>query len=229
MTKAIELADHLAQRLGIAIDPLDGSSNIDVNVAVGTIFSIMPAEAAADATFLRPGHEHLAAGYVILCDLRAPDHAGRDRGRRCLALQARSAPARLRADRHGARHPRRCGGIRHQRLKPPPLARADPRLVRRRAAGRGRPPRGRDINMRCVASVVAEAYRIIIRGGVFLFPCGARPGHAEGRLRMVYEYAPMAMLIEQAGGAATDGRTLLLDLAPSEESPLFGVRGLFNA
>ena len=68
-------------------------------------------------------------------------------------------------------------------------------------------PRGKDFNMRWIASLVADAYRILMRGGVFLYPGDARKGYRQGRLRLVYEANPMALLVEQAGGAATDGAT----------------------
>ncbi|MFN6980164.1 MAG: fructose-bisphosphatase class I, partial [Gemmobacter sp.] len=117
-------------------------------------------------------------------------------------------------------------------------------------------PRGRNFNMRWVASLVAETHRILMRGGIFLYPADSRRGYEHGRLRMVYECAPIAMLVEQAGGSATDGRTRILDLVPeglharspfvfgsaekvarvaayhdlpeTETSPLFGKRGLFS-
>ena len=75
-------------------------------------------------------------------------------------------------------------------------------------------PRGKDFNMRWVASLVAEAWRIISRGGIFLYPSDARKGYESGRLRLVYEAAPVAMLVEQAGGVATDGAGAILDIVP---------------
>lgn len=250
-----DAAEKLAPegRLGVAIDPLDGSSNIDVNVSVGAIFSIMPAEATPEATFLRPGRDQLAAGYVIYGPQTAlvvtwgegvwiytldPRH-----GRFVLTDAARRIPA------DAAEFAINASNRRHW---PAPIrAWYDDAL--QGADG----PRGRDVNMRWVASLVAEAHRIMIRGGVFLYPGDARPGYAAGRLRMVYECAPIALLTEQAGGAATDGRTRLLDLAPdalhartpmvfgsrtkvariaayhdlppADGSPLFGLRGFYSA
>jgi fructose-1,6-bisphosphatase I len=84
-------------------------------------------------------------------------------------------------------------------------------------------PRGRDFNMRWVASLVAEAYRILMRGGIFLYPADARPGYREGRLRLVYEAHPMALIMEWAGGAASNGRSRILELSartPHQRSPL---------
>jgi len=120
-------------------------------------------------------------------------------------------------------------------------------------------PREKDFDMRWIASLVADAFRILVRGGVFLYPGDSRRGYANGRIRLVYEANPIAMLIEQAGGAATDGIYSILDLPPAslhqrtplvfgaarevarigryhtepsviaERSPLFGNRGLFRA
>jgi fructose-1,6-bisphosphatase I len=75
--------------------------------------------------------------------------------------------------------------------------------------------RGKDFNMRWIGSLVAEAYRILTRGGIFLYPADAREGYGEGRLRLVYEANPMAFIMEQAGGAASTGRKRILDLVPS--------------
>jgi len=90
-------------------------------------------------------------------------------------------------------------------------------------------PRQRDFNMRWLASLVAEAYRILCRGGIYLYPADARPGYEHGRIRVVYEANPIAFVCEQAGGAATDGRTAILDLVPADlhqRTPLvFGSRG----
>jgi fructose-1,6-bisphosphatase I len=82
-------------------------------------------------------------------------------------------------------------------------------------------PRGKDFNMRWVASMVADVYRILCRGGVFMYPCDAR--HKEGRLRLMYEANPMALIVEQAGGAATDGRQRLLDVQPQALHQRVGV------
>ncbi len=119
-------------------------------------------------------------------------------------------------------------------------------------------PRGQNFNMRWIASLVAEAYRVLVRGGIFLYPRDSRPDYRAGRLRLVYEAFPIAFLVEQAGGAATDGERRILDLIPESlhcrtplifgsadkvarvtryhaappsivgESPLFAKRGLFR-
>jgi fructose-1,6-bisphosphatase I len=119
-------------------------------------------------------------------------------------------------------------------------------------------PHGRNFNTRWLASLVAEAYRILIRGGIYMYPADARPGYREGRLRLIYEANPLAWLVEQAGGAATDGQRRILDLLPKKihqrvplvfgaaedvalvaryhataathgHEPLFGTRSLFRA
>ncbi|HET9067951.1 MAG TPA: class 1 fructose-bisphosphatase [Amaricoccus sp.] len=238
--------------LAVAIDPLDGSSNIDVNVALGTIFGFYPAETDARASFLRPGRDILAAGYVIYGPQTALvasfgagvrkyvlDHAsGSFRLAGALSVPARSSEFAINASNY--RHWDR-----------PIRAYIDDCL----AGATG--PQDRDFNMRWIASLVAEVHRIVTRGGVFLYPADARPGYAHGRLRRVYECAPIAFLIEEAGGKATDGCDRLLDqraaelhertpfvfgspervdrlaayhdLAESETSALFGKRGLFRS
>jgi len=240
-------------KLAVAIDPLDGSSNIDVNVSIGTIFSIFDSRATADETFLRPGSEQLAAGYVIYGPQTAllfsfgngVLHFVLDPAERKFllvsdALQIPSSATEFAINASNYRH-----------WSAPVRAYIDDCL----AGDEG--PRGINFNMRWVASLVAETHRIIMRGGIFLYPADARPGYQHGRLRMVYECAPIAMLVEQAGGQATDGSERILDQIPAnlharaplvfgstdkvarvtayhdlpaaEVSPLFGKRGLFSA
>lgn len=239
--------------LGLAIDPLDGSSNIDVNVSIGTIFSIYEAKDDPLASFLRPATEQMAAGYFIY----GPQTAlivtfgegvlhyifdRRDRDFKlvndALKIPEKSSEFAINASnyRHWAK---------------PVRAYIDDCI----AGDQG--PREKNFNMRWVASLVAETHRIISRGGIFLYPADARPGYEQGRLRMVYECAPIAMLVEQAGGKATTGPDRLLnhsaetlhgriplvfgssdkvdrvaayyDLPDQEVSALFGSRGLFRA
>jgi fructose-1,6-bisphosphatase I len=190
----------------VAIDPLDGSSNIDVNVSIGTIFSILDARDDAEATFLRPASEQLAGGYVIYgphCALVVTFGDGvlmfvldREKGVFVLAETALRIPDEAREFAINASNRRH--------WKDPVRAYVDACL-----AGAGG-PRGRDFNMRWVGSLVAEAHRILSRGGVFLYPGDARQGYARGRLRMVYECAPIAFVAEQAGGLATDGQASLM-------------------
>jgi len=190
----------------VACDPLDGSSNIGVNVSVGTIFSLLPADGGA----LQAGRAQLAAGLFVY----GPQTT--------LLLSVGSGTASFRMDDEGrfvmitedVRIPETAGefaiNASNRRHWPDPVIRyIDGCLVG--ADG----PRGHDYNMRWVASLVAETWRITCRGGVFLYPADARKGYGSGRLRLVYEAAPVAMLVEQAGGRATDGARDILDITPA--------------
>ena len=247
---AIEL--NPAGTLALAIDPLDGSSNIDVDVTIGTIFGIYPAAVTAEASFLRPGSELIAAGYAVYgpqCCLVASCGTGvlkyvLDPETGTFVLVARD----LRVPEQSAEFAINASNYRHW---PAPIRAYIDDCV---AGAEG--PRARDFNMRWVASLVAEAHRILTRGGVFLYPRDDRKGYELGRLRLVYECAPIAFLITQAGGGATDGQDPILDRVPDglhartpfvfgsaekvarvaayhdlpaeETSALFGKRGLFR-
>lgn len=186
----------------LAIDPLDGSSNIDTNVSVGTIFSVYPAAAGPQASFLRPVADQIGAGYVIygpqvglVCSFGAGVQ------RYVLDPEARAfvlVDADVALPPAAAEFAINASNYRH--WPGPVRAFVDECL----AGTEG--PRGRNFNMRWIASLVAEAHRIFIRGGVFLYPADARKGYEAGRLRLVYECAPMAYLALQAGGAATNGQ-----------------------
>lgn len=237
--------------LAVAIDPLDGSSNIDVNVSIGAIFSVFPAEEDASASFLRPGHEQIAAGYVIY----GPHTAMAITLGQGVAVFTLDQAARTFVKTATARVPSASGEYAintSNRRHWPGAIRAYVDDCELGAEG----PLGRDSNMRWIASLVAETHRILTRGGGFIYPQDSRPGYARGRLRAVYECAPIALLIEQAGGLATDGKERLLDKTPdslhartpfvfgSSETvrriaayhdlpqpsvaPLFGERGLFK-
>jgi fructose-1,6-bisphosphatase I len=239
--------------LAVAIDPLDGSSNIDVNVSIGTIFSVYAAEKTAEASFLRSGHEQLAAGYVLYGPQTALLLTFGD-GVIAYVLDSLQ-DSFVRIDRaltipiSATEFAINASNYRH--WSQPIRAYIDDCL----AGDEG--PRGKNFNMRWVASLVAETHRIMMRGGIFLYPADARAGYRNGRLRLVYECAPIAMLVEQAGGKASNGYDRILDqvptslharspfvfgsadkvarvaayhdLPPSEVSPLFGQRGLFSA
>ena len=243
----------------VAVDPLDGSSNIDTNVSVGTIFSIRPrdpaVDPASDAAFLRPGREQLAAGYVVYgphvalvlslgdgVDLYVLDPERRRfalaRERLAIPEQAREFAINMSNYRHW-----------DERVR----AYVDDLI-----AGRDG-PRSADFNMRWIASMVAEAHRIFVRGGIYLYPGDRRKGYGAGRLRLVYEAAPIAFLMDHAAGRASDGETAILDVVPErlhqriplifgsaakvarverhlaagwglgERSPLFSARGLLSA
>jgi fructose-1,6-bisphosphatase I len=196
--------------LAVAVDPLDGSSNIDTLAPIGTIFSILPAH--HDAPFLQAGRQQLAAGYVIY----GPQTA--------LALTLGEGTRIFTRDPESGAFIAASGNI-----SVPPETReyaingSNQRHweaeIKSYVAGLmmgADGPRGIDFNTRWLASMVGDAHRILIRGGVYLYPGDQRPGYGEGRLRLVYEANPVAMLMEQAGAAATDGRTAILDLVPRE-------------
>jgi fructose-1,6-bisphosphatase I len=242
--------------LAVAVDPLDGSSNIDTNAPVGTIFSIYPvAPEGATASFLRPASEQIAAGYFVYgahTALVLTTGAGveiyvLDRAAATFMLVSEE----LRISQASAEFAINASNYRHWHA--PVRAFIDDCL----AGAEG--SRGRDFNMRWVASLVAETHRIMVRGGVFLYPADAREGYEMGRLRHLYEAAPIAFLVEQAGGRASDGYKPILGNTPAslhvrtplvfgsaenvetiesyhqgpdrgrEKPPLFRSRGLFSA
>lgn len=200
-----------AGRYGVAIDPLDGSSNIDCNVSIGTIFGIMPAVDGDEATFLRSGRDLVAAGYTIYgpqCCLMVTFGDG------VLKYVLDPESGEFRLTRTVAPVPRdsneyAINASNYRHWPAPVRAYIDDRVAGAEGAA------GRNYNMRWVASLVAETHRILSRGGVFLYPGDARKGYENGRLRMIYECAPIAMLIEQAGGVATDGAGPLMDVMPT--------------
>ena len=241
-----------AGSLALAIDPLDGSSNIDVNVSIGTIFSIFPAGNDPEASFLRPTDQQIAAGYIIY----GPQTnlvVTFGNGTHSFVLdpdthQFRLAGGPVQIPATSREFAINASNYRH--WSKPIRAYIDD-LV---AGEEG--PRASNFNMRWVASLVAETHRIMTRGGVFLYPSDSRKGYENGRLRMVYECAPIAFLVEQAGGKATDAYDRILgqsaadlhartpfvfgspdkvaritayhDLPEDEVSALFGQRGLFR-
>ncbi len=244
--------------LAIAADPLDGSSNIDTNVSIGTIFSVLPVvghpESDGLASFLQPGANQLAAGFFVYgpqLALALTLGNGTDifvysprigvfvRAYANVAVPPTTQEFAINA----ANYRHWDDGVRHY---------YDDCL--QGSAG----PHGRDFNMRWIASMVADAYRILIRGGIYLYPGDARKGYSNGRLRLVYEANPIAMLMEQAGGCATDATGSILERVATSlhekvplvfgskaevqqvaryaaehdsmglRSPLFGSRGLFR-
>ena len=217
--------------LAIAVDPVDGSSNIDTNISIGTIFSMLPAPGspgfAPAAPFFQRGRNQLAAGYFIY----GPQ----------LALVITFG--------HGTFifvHSARYGTfVEMEGLSPlPPKTREfainmsnyhhwdDGIRLYVDDCLRGEDgPREKSFNMRWLASMVAECQRILMRGGVYLYPGDNRKGYRQGRLRLVYEANPIAMIVEQAGGTAPKrGDTTLAE--PSliaDRAPLFGNRSLLRA
>ncbi|SEP84963.1 class 1 fructose-bisphosphatase [Thalassovita taeanensis] len=198
-----------AGKYALAIDPLDGSSNIDVNVSIGTIFSVFDAKDEAEASFLRPAREQLTGGYILYgpsCCLVVTFGSGTqqyvldpDTKQFVLVEKAMSVPATSKEFAINASN--------YRHWSKPVRTYIDECLAGKEG------PRGKDFNMRWVGSLVAETHRILTRGGIFLYPRDGRPGYENGRLRMIYECAPIAFVIEQAQGGATDGETPILDLA----------------
>ncbi len=199
--------------LALAIDPLDGSSNIDTNVSIGTIFSILPAKPADSSSpvdaFLQPGSSQLAAGFVVYGPqttlVLAFGHLEIFVLDRAAGQFVRVAVAPTIA-REANEYAINASNYRHWNE----AVRGYVDDCVRGADG----PLHKDFNMRWIASVVAEAYRILARGGVYLYPADRRKGYEQGRLRLVYEANPLAYVIELAGGAATDGVHRILDLRP---------------
>lgn len=196
--------------LALAVDPLDGSSNIDTNLSIGTIFSILPALDTPEATFAQTGRAQLAAGFFIY----GPQLA--------LALTLGQGTHIFTFSRCLGTFVEADAGV----VVPTPADvfainmsnyRHWDEAVRLFVDDCLKGSEGvfeRDFNMRWNASMVAEAFRILRQGGVYLYPRDQRKGYHSGRLRLVYEGNPIAMLMEQAGGAATDGVEAILDLPP---------------
>ena len=213
--------------LCVAIDPLDGSANLENNISVGTIFSIRPRGNDILSTFFEPGTAQCAAGFIVYGPQTTLVLALNGRVD-IFILDRRSQ--RVRVDQAGRRiapdTPEFAINASNRRHWHGPVrAYIDECL----AGTNG--DRGADFNMRWIGSLVAEALRILVRGGVFLYPADARPGYREGRLRLLYEAHPMALVMEWAGGAATTGRRRILELGaktPHQRVPLImgSVRGV---
>jgi fructose-1,6-bisphosphatase I len=204
--------------LCIAIDPLDGSANLENNISIGTIFSIRPRGNDVLSTFFEPGTAQCAAGFVVYgpqtilvlalnasVDIFILDPVARE-----FLLIARGVKIAPNTPEFAI------NASNHRHWHGPVRAYIDECLA-------GSNGGGADFNMRWIGSLVAESLRILVRGGVFLYPADARPGYREGRLRLLYEAHPMALVMEWAGGAATTGRRRILELAaktPHQRVPL---------
>ncbi len=194
-------------------DPLDGSSNIDVNLAVGTIFSILRCREGVEpevGDFLRKGTEQVCAGFVLYGPstmmVLTTGHGvnaftlDQDIGEFILTHPNMMIPC----DSHEF-----AINMSNRRFWEPPVRRyIDECLLGKEGV------REKDFNMRWIASMVAEVYRILTRGGVFLYPYDLRDPLRAGKLRLMYEANPMAFIIEQAGGACSTGRERILDIRP---------------
>ena len=198
----------------LLFDPLDGSSNIDVNVSIGTIFSVLRkptnSPAVTEADFLQAGNQQVAAGYCVY----GPQTT--------LVLTVGNGVAMFTLDREQGSFV-----LTHENVKVPedtqefainmsnmrhwdtPVKRYVDECL---AGTEG--PREKNFNMRWIASMVADVHRILTRGGVFMYPWDKREPNKPGKLRLMYEANPMSWLIEQAGGAATNGKQRILDIKP---------------
>lgn len=211
--------DHAQRgRYLLLCDPLDGSSNVDVNVSVGTIFSILRAPDGVEAPqiddFLKPGTEQIAAGYCLygpstMLVLTTGDGVSaftldRDFGEFLLTKENITIPAETAEFAINASN---------QRFWEPPVARYIDECLQG-ADG----PRGKNFNMRWVASMVAEVHRILTRGGIFMYPGDRRLKAAgkAGKLRLMYEANPMAFIVEQAGGAAVCDGQRIMEIQPDD-------------
>jgi len=200
----------------LLFDPLDGSSNIDVNVSIGTIFSVLKkSEAGQGVTeqdFLQPGKQQVAAGYCIygpqttlvltVGDGVAMFTLDREQGSFVLTQENVTIPADTKEF---------AINMSNMRHWAEPVRRYIDECLQGKEG-----PRGKDFNMRWIASMVADVHRILTRGGVFMYPWDKREPHKPGKLRLMYEANPMGWLVEQAGGAATNGKDRILDIQPSE-------------
>jgi fructose-1,6-bisphosphatase I len=194
----------------VALDTLDGSSNIDINMTIGTVFSALNAHAGEPPArdFLQPGHRQRAAG-VVLYGPQTTLTFTVGAGTHIATLDPKS-------QRFIVTHPHLsipegrhefAINMSNSRHWPDPIkAYVDDLLMG--AEG----PRRADFNMRWVASMVADVHRVLTRGGIYLYPDDARAGYAKGRLHLLYGANPVAFLIEQAGGLAIDGVNRILDL-----------------
>ena len=191
----------------LAMDPIDGSGSIGIGAPLGALFAIFP----AGDSFLRKGREMIAACYVSFghsVDFGFSTGAGVDIATldpvtgvfhvdtTAVTIKPGTSTVAFNAS--------------NRRRWPEGLQRYTEDLLRG-AEG----PRGRDFNMRWIAAAVGDLHRILRRGGLFMYPGDTRPGYEEGFLRLAYEAFPIAYLIEQAGGTATDGQSAILDLSPA--------------
>jgi fructose-1,6-bisphosphatase I len=199
----------------LLFDPLDGSSNIDVNVSIGTIFSVLrkpEGSQVSEQDFLQAGSKQVAAGYCVYGPQTtlvltvgngvAMFTLDREQGSFVLTQENIQIPADTQEFAINM------SNMRHWDA---PIK----RYVDECLAGK-EGPRGKDFNMRWIASMVADVHRILTRGGIFMYPWDKREPNKPGKLRLMYEANPMGWLIEQAGGAATNGKERILDINPTQ-------------
>ena len=204
----------------LMFDPLDGSSNIDVNVSIGTIFSVLKkgnddpdaVEPVSEQDFLQPGTQQVAAGYCVygpqttlvltVGDGVAMFTLDREQGSFVLTREHVQIPADTKEF---------AINMSNMRHWDEPVKRYIDECLQGQEG-----PRGKDFNMRWIASMVADVHRILTRGGIFMYPWDKREPEKPGKLRLMYEANPMGWLVEQAGGAATNGRERILDIQPTK-------------
>jgi len=203
----------------LLFDPLDGSSNIDVNVSIGTIFSVLKkhnddpktVEPVSASDFLQPGKQQVAAGYCVygpqttlvltVGDGVAMFTLDREQGSFVLTQENVQIPPDTKEF---------AINMSNMRHWDEPVKRYIDECLQGKEG-----PRAKDFNMRWIASMVADVHRILTRGGIFMYPWDKREPTKPGKLRLMYEANPMSWLIEQAGGAATNGRQRILDIQPA--------------
>jgi len=199
----------------LMFDPLDGSSNIDVNVSIGTIFSVLKKpegdHGVEENDFLQAGNKQVAAGYCVygpqttlvltVGDGVAMFTLDREQGSFVLTEEHLTIPEDTQEF---------AINMSNMRHWDEPVKRYIDECLQGKEG-----PRGKDFNMRWIASMVADVHRILTRGGVFLYPWDKREPEKAGKLRLMYEANPMSWLIEQAGGAATNGKQRILDIQPT--------------
>ncbi|MCT8089956.1 class 1 fructose-bisphosphatase [Acinetobacter sp. C_4_1] len=198
----------------VLFDPLDGSSNIDINMCVGTIFSILPAKNALTQAedFLQAGTHQVAAGYVLYGPstmMALTVGAGVvfftfDPESKEFLLTSESIQVAADTKEYAI-------NASNQRHWEAPVKRYIDELLAGKTG-----PREKDFNMRWVACMVGDIHRILCRSGIFMYPYDTKDPKKAGRLRLMYEANPMSMLMEQAGGASTTGRVRILDIQPTE-------------
>jgi fructose-1,6-bisphosphatase I len=202
-------------RFLVTFDPLDGSSNIDINVSVGTIFSILEAPAGASGEsadlFLQPGRKQLASGYVLY----GPSAVLTLTTGQGVNMFTLAHTGDFLLTRENVRIPEETGefaiNMSNHRFWEPAMRRYIDDLLKG-AEG----PRGKNYNMRWIASMVAEVHRVLTRGGIFTYPWDSRDPAKPGKLRLMYEGNPMSLLVEQAGGIATTCYNDILDIQPEQ-------------
>ena len=200
----------------VLFDPLDGSSNIDINMAVGTIFSILPyqrqGQTSENSDFLQAGNAQLAAGYLLygtstMLALTVADNVV------MFSLDPDSndyilVEDNVQIDADTSEYAINSSNYRYWRA---PMQQYIDELV---AGDTG--VRGRNFNMRWVAAMVGDVHRILRRGGLFTYPFDTKYPNKAGKLRLMYEANPMSLLIERAGGSATDATNRILDITPTD-------------